>query len=222
MAEPEKAKQPFHFHTRLLLSELTGLRASNLNEFLYLLKEVPDSCIFHHTHRFLQQHQYISPAPPNDFALWVEEALSEDELSEKLASIDTIEFSTISSLREKITSTVEEYLKKNTVSKLKFARKGEEFDFIKSISFIVPIEYKARNIKEFTKILKKITIDSIYFHIFEARLRLEKSTNDFSYWFETSVLRKDIGDKIAKLDPYTYTLENLRTAIIDIIGKNRS
>ena len=220
MAEAEKAKKPFHFHTRLLLSELTGLRASNLNEFLYLMEEVPDSCIYHHTHRFLQQHQYISPAP-NDFALWVEEALSEDELSEKLASIDTIDFSTIKSLREKIISTIEEYLKKNPISKLKFARKGKEFDFVKSVSFIVPTEYKAHDISEFIKILKKITIDSIYFHIFEARLRLDKSTNDFSYWFETSVLRKDIGDKIAKLDPYTYNLENLRTAIIDIIEKDR-
>ena len=32
-------------------------------------------------------------------------------------------------------------------------------------------------LKEFTQILEKITIDSIYFHIFEARLRLEKPTN---------------------------------------------
>jgi len=219
MPELIKAKEPFKFCTRLHLSELTGLRASTLGQLLALIKEVPGSCIYHHTHRFLQQHQYLSPEPPNDFAYWVTDILGENELGERLVSIDTIQYSTIRDLREKIASTIEEYLKDSPFAKLKFARAGEEFHFIKSVSFILPTNYAAYDLKEFADILKKITIDSIYFHIFEARLRLEKPTNDFSCWIENSLGDKNLANSISSFDPYTSTLEDLRKKLIRIIEK---
>lgn len=222
MPELIKAKEPFRFYTRAHLSELTGLRASNISQLLELIKQVPGSSIYHHTHRFLQQHQYLSPEPPNDFAYWTSEVLSEDELGERLASIDTIQFPTIRSLREEIIKTIEDYLKNNPMAKLKFAREGEEFHFIRSISFILPTNYVASDLKEFVDILGKITIDSIYFHIFEARLRLEKGNNDFSYWIESSIGDKKLADEIARLDPYTRTLENLRKTLIKIIERDIS
>jgi len=217
MQELIRAQEPFQFHTRLHLTELTGLYASNLNQLLSLIKKVSGSCIYHHTHRFLQQHQYLSPEPPNDFAYWVTEVLGEDELGERLASIDTIQFLTIHSLREAIINAIEGYLKDNRLAKLKFAREGEEFHFIKSVSFILPTNYFAYDLKEFAEILGKITIDSIYFHIFEARLRLERQTNDFSNWIETSLGGKELANRIARLDPYTRTLEDLRNALIEMI-----
>ena len=222
MPELIKAKEPFRFYTRLNLSELTGLRASTLNQLLDIIKEVPGSCIYHHTHRFLQQHQYLSPEPPNDFAYWVTEALGENELGERLASIDTIQFSNIRSLREKIIETIENYLKNNPLAKLKFSREGEEFHFIKSVSFVLLTNYVAYDLKDFLEILNKITIDSIYFHIFEARLRLEKKTNDFSIWIETSIGDKELADKISGLDPYTRTLEDLRKTVMKIIERKIS
>lgn len=217
--QPLKAKEPFRFYTRLHLSELTGLRASTLSQLLSLIKEVPGSCIYHHTHRFLQQHQYLSPEPPNDFAYWVSEVLGEDELGEKLASIDTMQFSTIRSLREVITVKIEDYLKNTPTANLKFAAEGEEFHFIKSVSFVLSTNYTASDLKEFADILKKITIDSIYYHVFESRLRLEKRKNDFSNWIEASIGDKRLADRIAQLDPYTRTLEDLRGTIVKIIER---
>jgi len=217
MSEMIQAKEPFKFYTRLHLSELTGLRAATLPQLLKLIKTVPGSSIYHHTHRFLQQHQYLSPEPPNDFAYWVSAVLGEAGLGEKLASIDTIQFPTIRSLREEIIKNIESYIKDNPLSKLKFASEGEEFHFIKSVSFILPTKYIAYNLSDFVEILKKITLDSIYFHIFEARLRLERTTNDFSYWIETSIGDKTLASTISHLDPYTYTLEDLRSAVIKIV-----
>lgn len=212
-----RSKEPFRFHTRLHLSELTGLRAATLGQLLKLIKEVSGSCIYHHTHRFLLQHQYLSPEPPNDFAFWVSDVLGEDELGEKLASIDTVQFQTIRALREKIISAIQEFLIKHPLAKLKFARRGEEFHFIKSVSFILPTRYVASDLNEFVETLKKITIDSIYFHMFEARLRLEKPTNDFSLWIENSVGDKKLADSISAFDPYTRTLEDLRKTLIQFI-----
>jgi hypothetical protein len=219
MAELTRAKEPFRFYTRLHLSELTGLTASTLTQLLRYLKEVPGSCIYHHTHKFLQQHQYLSPEPPNDFAYWVSVILREEELGEKLASIDTVQFSNIRSLREKIIKTIEDYLKANPLAKLRFAHEDEEFHFIKAVSFLIPANYAVYDLREFNEVMKKITIDSIYFHIFEARLRLEKPTNDFSNWIENSLGDKNLASKISGLDPYTYTLEDLRKRLIKLIEK---
>jgi len=217
MPDLTKAKEPFRFSTRLHLTELTGLRATNLSQLSGLMEKVPDSCIYHHTHRFLQQHQYLSPEPPNDFAYWVAEILGEDELAEKLASIDTIQYSDIATLRKDFVSVVNDFLKDSPLAKLKFARLGEEFYFMKSMSFILPANFVASDLSEFAQMLKYITFDSLYFHVFESRLRLGKGENDFSNWIENSLGDKALADKISRLDPYTYTLEELRKKLIWII-----
>lgn len=214
-----KAKEPFNFVTRLHLTELTGLKAGNLEKMVAVLGKVPGACIYHHTHRFLQQHQYLSPEPPNDFAYWVANILGEEELGERLASIDVVQFTSIRSLREKIIQTIAAYLKAHPQASKRFTEKGDEFYFIKSVSFIIPTNYQAADLAEFIDILKKITLDSIYFHIFESRIRLGRKENDFSNWFEHSLQDKALADKIARLDPYTYTMEDLRGAIVRIIEK---
>jgi len=70
---------------------------------------------------------------------------------------------------------------------------------------------------EFISILQKVTVDSIYYHVFEARIRLEKGTNDFSAWFENSLGEKELAKQVAKLDPYTHTMEGLREKIIRLV-----
>jgi hypothetical protein len=220
MADLAKASEPFRLCTRLHLSELTGLKASTLNELLELIKTVSGSCIYHHTHRFLQQHQYLSPEPPNDFAYWVSNVLGEAELGEKLASIDIIQYSSVRSLREKIIHVIEEYLQKNPSAAKRFVNPGAEFHFIKSVSFVFPTNHIATDLKELADILKKITIDSIYFHVFEARLRLEKGKNDLSLWIEKEIGNKSLADKISRLDPYTFTLEDLRKKLVSLIERS--
>lgn len=219
MKELIKAKEPFRFYTRLSLPELTGLWASGLKELVAIMREVPESCIYHHTHRFLQQHQYLSPEPPNDFAYWVANMLGERELGERLASIDTVQFTSIGRLRDEIVSTIDRYLKENRLAGSKFTGREEAFYFIKSISFILPTGYIVHDLKEFVDALKKVTIDSIYFHIFEARLRLGRGMNDFSNWIGNSLEHKTLAGEIVRLDPYTHTLEELRMVIVRLIER---
>ena len=213
------AKNAFRFYTRLHLQELTGLKAFTLPQLLELARHVPESCIYHHTHRFLQQHMAWSPEPPNDFAYWAAEALGDNVLSERLASIDIIQCPTIKALRKKIVSTMESYLQENPLLEKKSASEEGAFHFIRSVSFVLPTDYEVFDLQQFAEGLKKVTVDSIYFHIFEARLRTEKKTNDFSAWMETSLGEKALADAIARLDPYTQTLADLRKAILRVIEK---
>jgi small-conductance mechanosensitive channel len=213
----KKAKEPFNFHSRTHLTELTGLKAKNLRGLVDILKTMPDAVIYYHTHHFLEQHHYLTPEPSNDFAVWVNDALGDDVLSEGLASVDTFAFSNLETLRERLVGIIEEHISKGCT--IRDVMPGREFHFAKSVSVILPTPYVAHDLREFIEALRKISLSSLYFHIFESRLRLGKGLNDFSIWIQDSVGETELGEEIARLDPYTYTLEALRSALIQLIEK---
>lgn len=205
--------EPFRFYTRLTLKETTGLRAISLPQLLKFLRTVPGSVIYHHTHHYLQQHQYLTPEPPNDFAYWVSEILGDKELGERLVSIDTISFPSIRALRERFIETIEEHLRKRPLLRFRWVEPEQAFYFIRAVSVIFPTPYEAGNLAEFAEGLKAVTIDSLYYHVFEARLRLEHGSNDFSLWFK-SLGEEALAQAVARLDPYTHTMEELRQSIL--------
>jgi len=153
----------------------------------------------------------------NDFAVWVTDALADEVLGERLASIDTFSFPNLGALRERIIATIEEYVTTNPT--LREAMPGREFHFLKLLSVILPIPYAAHDLREFTEALRKISLGSLYFHVFDARLRLGRGLNDFSIWFQDSLGESELAQEIARLDPYIYTLEGLRSALIQLIER---
>jgi hypothetical protein len=207
----------FYFHTRLNLVELLGRRAKTLNQLVEGLERVPGSAIYYHTHRFLQQHHYLSPEPPNDFAFWVTNSLGLDLVGEKLASVDTVRFRSIRRLRESFLEILKPIVLEPDSQTVE-CQEGEEFHFLSCRTFILPTSYQAGDLKEFRDVLQKISINSIYFHIFEARLRLERGDNDFSNWFE-AIGQNKLAEEISRLDPYTITLEGLRRKIIQRVSQ---
>ena len=211
----KKATQAFRFYTRLHIKELTGLKAKNLSELVNILSDVPDSVIYYHTHNFIEEYQYLIPQPANEFALWVSDVIGDEILAEKLSNIDTFEFSTIGELRERIIAVFNDGL--STRGDGRTAFEGREFHFIKSVSVVLTTPYIAHDLREFVEALRKVSINSLYFHIFESRLRLHRGVNDFSIWLQDSLDERELADKIAALDPYNYTIEDLRSIIIQLI-----
>lgn len=207
----------FYFYTRLNLVELTGRQAHDLRELLEELRQTPDSSIYYHTHRFLQQHHYLSPEPPNDFAFWVTNSLGLDKLGEKLASIDTVRFRSITGLRQKFLEILEPAVLAQTYRSVA-CQEGEQFHFMSCRIFVLPTPHRARDLREFRDVLQRVSIDSIYFHMFEARLRLERGDNDFSNWFE-GIGQKQLAEEVSRLDPYTITLEGLRKKIVQQVSR---
>jgi len=191
---------------------MLGIRVSNVPDLLEQIRQVPGSSIYHHTHRFLQQHNYLCPEPPNDFAFWISNALGLDDLGEQLASVDTIKFVKINDLRDAFSVIIEKYLQRNPDKKVQ-CHEGEEFHFMSCRTFVFATDHQAADTAEFIRALRLISINSLYYHIFESRLRLGKVGNDFSQWFE-AIGRKKLAEAIARLDPYTITLEGLRKKII--------
>ena len=126
-----------------------------------------------------------------------------------------MQFASIRELRERFVEIIASHITENR--EIRTAPKGEEFHFMKCRTFVLPTQHAASNLKEFGEMIKKISRHSLYYHIFEARLRLEKEHNDFSYWLESSIGESKLADSIARLDPYTQTLEGLRTTICALV-----
>jgi hypothetical protein len=206
----------FNFHTQYHLVELLGLKARNPLELLTGIKTVPVSCIYYHTHRFLQQHHYLSPEPPNDFAFWLTEILHLGSLGEEFLSVDTVSYCNLEKLRRKFVNILDDYISKDGENA--DCIPGFEFHFMACKTLILPLPYTAHNLSEFAQMLSKVSIHSLYFHMFEARMRLGVPDNDFSQWLK-GMGEDQLAQAISKLDPYNITLESLRRKMIRMVEK---
>jgi len=209
--------RPFQFCTRFNLTTLLGVKARNPAELLETLRTVPRSSIYYHTHRFLQQHHYLSPEPTNDFAYWLTNILNLKELGEAFACIDTVSFANLEQLRQTFVLILENdpALGNRAVN----CPEGEEFHFMGCVTYIIPIPYTARDLREFAEILGKISIDSFYYHGFESRLLLGMGASDFQAWLE-SIGESALAKQIARMDPYTMTMDGLRKKTIKLVTRH--
>jgi hypothetical protein len=208
--------EPFVFYTERRLVVLAGLRASTLDELLATIRTVPGSSIFYHTHHMYLAHHFETPAFTNDFALWVSEALQENALGEKLSAIDLLSFTSIRDLRDAIVETIEAH-RSGAGYRDRECPRGDEFHFCRSKSFIMPTGLVATGPKQFFEILPHVTNVSLFFHFFEARLRLGRQTNDFSQWLAWRG-HDAAARTIDAMDPYSSTLDEFK-ARIAALGK---
>lgn len=219
-AGPLKAVTPFRFFTSFILPEATGLRASTLAQLVKLLRQVPESCIYYHTHHFLLQHHYLAPEPASDVAYWVAEILGERRLGESLASIDTMAYANLGDLQHAITGTIDAYLREHPSARLRCVGDREEFFFVKCVHLIMPTPHTASTLLEFAQALERVSLPSLYFHMFDARLRIGRSTNDFSIWMAEQLNLNTLAERVSVLDPYAHTLETLRTTLLAMIREH--
>ena len=206
----------FHFKTKLDQTLLLGLKARTVEELLGHLQQVPDSSIYYHTHKFLHQHHYLSPEPPNDFAYWISEVLNDAELGEHLSSVDIIQYNTLADLRARFVEVIKSHLASTGPGA--HAPRGEEFYFMASRLFVLSTPHVAHSLTEFRDILQHISVNSLYFHVFDARLRLQQGENDFSRWF-SDLGKQKLAEYMGRLDPYTQTLEGLRQRILQLVAR---
>ena len=208
------AKEPFRFHTVSSLVEITGKKASHLKEFVKLLKVIDKSSIFYHTHRSFREYSFAPGEYSNDFARWVAEDLEEARLAERLAAIDVQEFTDLEVLRQKLVEIVEDHLM--SAIEIRKAASGREFYFLRGTDIVAPTPYEANTLEELADALNKVGMRSLYYHFFDARLRLGRKTNDFSNWIHDSLDEPEIAEKIQNLDPYFMTMDQLKQRIIEI------
>jgi len=216
-ATPTRAPDPFVFMTELRLAVISGVAARTLPELRHGLETVPGSSVFYHTHQaYLAQH-FQKPVYYNDFARWVSDALREYVLAEQIAALDLLSFTSVRQLREAMLALMDARLAARPATAA--APDGEAFYFCRARSFIFPSGLTAREVPDLFRAIGQVSDASLYYHFFEARLRLGRTTNNFSDWL-TRQGRPDLAAQIDGLDPYIRTLSELKEAIAAIGRKD--
>jgi hypothetical protein len=136
-------------------------------------------------------------------------------MAEKLNSINVLDFSRIAELRGAIIAIIQEHIQTNNYKRNVVP--GDEFYFVKANSFVIPTPYVAWDLAEFRDCIAKSSLNSLFFHLFEARLRLEHPSNDFSFWLGENFEENELAAFIARQDPFIYTLEQIRRTILSAV-----
>jgi hypothetical protein len=80
----------------------------------------------------------------------------------------------------------------------------------------VPTGLEAGTLRAFRRALADVEVSAIYYHVFEARHRLNSSENDFSAWALQSLGMPDLAHRLRSINPYLGSLERLRSALISL------
>lgn len=209
--------KPFYFNSSAHLLRITRWKANNLSEFLGALRHCPESSIFQHSFRTLQEHHFIREGFSNDFAHWVLSACNEPGLAEGLASVDIREYTSLADLRERFVQIVENFLQSSPAAAQRSAH--ETFYFCTSDIVVIPTNFVAHNLMEFAEGLRGVSLHSIHHHFIEARLRLKLMSNDFSQWLHQTLGLAEPARQLNRIDIYTATLEDVRQQAVRIVER---
>lgn len=210
---PGPVDTSFEFRDMVSIPKSTGKKAKDLRQFREGIASVSDECIFHHTCQYFSRGHIQEYT--NDFAQWASVDLEEGALSEHLSNIDPYAFASIQDLRNELLGVIDRYLE--DFPEPRAVLPGSEFFFCEAINFVFPAGLRARNLAEFFMALKYIDTSSIYYHFYEARVRLGKRVDDFSTWVEEVVGEADMAEKIRAIDPFMHTMEGIREHLAEII-----
>jgi hypothetical protein len=151
----------------------------------------------------------------NDFARWAWVTLREDTLAEKLASIDPMDFVSVSDARDKLVHLLNEFVGQTEF--VQRVRPADRFYFLEAQSFVYPTGPAANGIHELRDRLRTVGPDVIFYHFVAAPLRLGKKDNDFSIWLEKELGETTRAAQIRLLSPYTTNLRALSKEIADVL-----
>lgn len=213
-------KSGFTFYTERRLVQLTGVKAHNLDEFLAALRTVGGASIFYHTHHSFLQRQFAAPLyNGNDFATWTATALGEGELAERLGSINILDCESIRDLRQTLIAVMEDHLAAHPDRQRRQADPLDAFHFASSRSFVFPAGRVARSLEEFAWHVSRISVHSLFYHVFVARLNPDCRDRDFAVWIEEQLGLDDLAGQIRRLDPYPRPLEDLRSDLVNVLAR---
>jgi hypothetical protein len=160
------------------------------------------------------RHKYIAGPYPNDFATWAAIQVRDRVLGEKLGILSPYDFPNLESLRAEIVTIISDHLSRLQV--IPRVIYEEPFHFMQSRIISAPLGLQVHTLAEFREVLATVDVSVIYYHTFEAILRLGKPKGDFALWMEEQLGLVELGERISKIDTYRISLESVRARILNL------
>jgi hypothetical protein len=205
--------RPFEFKQCVSLLKATGKKARDLRELRETIAAAPDRSLAHHTYQYFLKGHILEYT--NDFAHWAGQSLEESALAERLSSIDPYDFSTVENLRRELLRAIDDYLA--AFPEPRPAMEGDEFFFNETVMLVFPAGVRARNLAEFLMAMKHVEESSLYYHFYDARVRLGNRVDDFSQWFDDGLEKPALAQRIRAIDPFMHNLSEIREQIIEAV-----
>jgi hypothetical protein len=214
---------PFVFKKVLYLVEVTGRRARTLDELLRALAVVPAESVGYHMHREFLAYKFAPIEYPNDFSYWAAKALGDECLGETLAVLRVFQYRSLDLLRVELARLIGEHLLVHPDAAAAHASHDREFHFLVARSFVMDCNREARDLGEFSDAIADIEASSLYFHLFETRFGGGVGRdNDFSEWIRSSLGDEETAARVANIDPYMFSLEQVRRTLLKALTERRS
>jgi hypothetical protein len=214
---PDTAPTPGVFAIKdcALIAIATGQRAVNLKELRDILNQIDTNSIYYHFWGGLLQPRFEEREYNNDFAAWAWYGLHDATLAERLAVIDPSEFAELEDLRQELLGIIEERLDEKGYLSLLHA--SSRFEFICSQIVVFDSQKRAATPAELAALLPSLSTGSIFYHFIDARRRLARHDNDFSFWLRgCGENYQGFCRQLSAIDPYFGSLMQLKDQIARI------
>lgn len=205
---------PFRFRDAVRLTCPTGESAATLREFRFVVERATPEVVHHHLRETPLRFAFTVWDYPNDFAIWAAEALENRSLAERLAVLDPFHERDLEILRERVIDALDEALE--DVQSHFPVPMGQEFYFSSSVSVAFDLDIEAASLDEMVEKLMTVPATSIFFHLYEARLRTPSGTDDISAWLVENGHEEEVA-RLSDLDIYMLSLEDCRRVARDLI-----
>jgi hypothetical protein len=213
--------EPFVFKKVLYLVEVTGRRARSLDELLRALAVVPAESVGYHMHREFLHYKFAPIEYPNDFAYWAAHALGDQMLAERLAVLRVFKHRSLDALRSELARVVGEHLMEYP-EQTQLARPAQAFYFLQARAVVMGCDRSARTLDELAAAVAEVESSSLYFHLFETRFSGGRGReHDFAEWIRDALGDQPMADRVADIDPYMFSLEQVRKVLLRALEARR-
>jgi hypothetical protein len=208
---------PFAVYDAHALRMPTGRTVVNLREMLTALRYAEPSVLRHHLFRFPLDPAYDFSAFGHDFAYWADVGLQDAVLAERLGNFDPYENPDPEALRAALVDIVEDHLMSS--AHVPWARPGRELHLMRSILVAYPTGRTAEDLAGLREAVLEASRGTLYFHFFEARVRLAGRSDDFSTWIEQGLGRLDVAAALRRIDFPALRVEDVREAVAAVLAE---
>ncbi|MEK7270259.1 MAG: DUF5752 family protein [Planctomycetota bacterium] len=214
-----KPGEPFILRKGLVVSKALGLRANDLETLLRGIRTVDPLSIYYHVHHPYFSRVSVRPEYPSAFAIWTAKQLGQPILAERLSGIDLHEVrGDLEELRRAFATRIDEYLRAAPPgAALVQSPPDRAFDFCTMQFVVIRAAPPAATAPELAAALRRAGSMVVFYHTYDALVRLGRPTNDFAEWTRAALGREDLAAALGRLDPYVHSVDELRSRVIAIL-----